>query len=496
MTNATILHLDDDDLVLLKIHEALTENPFGLVIEYIGIKKEQELFAILSQKKPVDCILLDLLLGEDQAKGNEILSKVRKYPYNGPIIMLSNVAEVDEITEAVKFGATDYITKQLDHVELAHRIIHPLKVYKNRQISLLNREHVESSVAGATMRAIKCKIPKIIASGINSILITGESGTGKEIIANLIREHLRSDQKFIPVNCAAIAQELIESELFGHEKGAFTGAHQKKEGLIAKADGGWIFLDELACLPFQAQSALLRTLENGEVRPIGSTTSYKVNIKIVAATNEDLDLLVEKEKFREDLLQRIKSYEIYMPPLRERSNTEKSEILDHLLKRLNLRQKEDLCQNENFSPFVLSFEAKSFLMSYDWRKGNVREMWNTLQAMAVDSEGPNLTIASLPHSLRKSLQTLPTNKINDIEDIFSSDLNVPVSLPLIEQKLLISYLLSIERKYGNGIPFSRVASLLGISRWSLKGKLERSYQKGELPLQLYYLLKDTSHKAN
>jgi DNA-binding NtrC family response regulator len=195
----------------------------------------------------------------------------------------------------------------------------------------------------------------------------------------------------VRVNCATLQNDTIESELFGHERGAFTGADKSKIGLFESAHGGWIFLDEVAKLSTRAQASLLRTLETGEIRPLGSNQTKTVQVRVLAATNEDLDHLAQTGMFRQDLLERLRAYTIELPPLRQRSLTERSELLAHLLERLAHAMKVQ-------SPFKLDAAAHKMILAAPFRKSNIREMWNVLQSAAVDAQDGCITVACLPKS--------------------------------------------------------------------------------------------------
>lgn len=389
----TLLHLEDDDRAQMKMQLSLKKYSYDAEINYIGVSNEKEFFVALYSKKP-DCLLLDISIGKEVLAGIEVLKKVRKEGFGGPIIMCSSIANPGTIALCVSHGATDFITKGLDTAELSFRIIHCI----NNKLSTKkqdNKSDFPEFVSGKTLREIYCKLPNVLTSEIKSVLVTGESGTGKEVVAKLFKVYLSNSIPFINVNCASFSSEVMGTELFGYVKGAFTGADKSKKGLFHAAHGGWIFLDELGRLSAGAQGALLRVLETGEIRRVGSSDIEMVNVKVIAATNENLEALVEKGLFRRDLLERLKCYEIHLPPLRERSNSEVEEILDFLVCRLNL----SASSRGSSINYSLAEEAKKLLINASWKERNIRGLWQVLLSSSVEASNDGIiTLDCFPRS--------------------------------------------------------------------------------------------------
>ena len=390
-----ILHLDDDPMMHIKTRISLGENPFGLDIRYDTALSSSDFFEKL-KAYPYSCLLLDIMLGQTGEGGLDVLKKVRRDGFVGTAMMFTTVADARIIAMCAEAGANDFVTKGLTEVELAYRITQAIKTPKPQSF-----DPALDFFAGDTLRKVRLKLDRVLASSLRSVLVFGESGTGKEAVGKIVQSLLQGSQKpYVAVNCGCIPSELIESEFFGHRKGAFTGAANSKEGYFSQASGGWLFLDEIGNLSYAAQAALLRVLETGEMRPVGGQVSQHVDVRVLAATNVDLDEKVKLGEFRGDLLQRLRSYEIFLPPVRSRSADERTEILDHLLERLNRSQRGLVL--DNVKQFNLTHETRMLLLAAKWEKGNVREMWHTLQAASIDTEEGLITVAHLPRHLRRT----------------------------------------------------------------------------------------------
>lgn len=396
-----ILHLDDDPMMLMKIHSALQLHPFGMSVSYRGTENTNDFFSSFNQQKP-DCVLLDLMLGEHCKQGVMVLERLRSSGFFGAVIVISSIGSAEEIATCIESGADDFITKGLSGAELSYRIIHASKRKGAQPQSMVE-------AAGETMSLVSSKIKRIINSPISSTLIRGESGTGKEVVSQLFKATLGPKIPFISVDCGAIPASLMEAEFFGHTKGSFTGANSAREGYFKAADGGWLFLDEIGNLSYTAQGALLRVLETGELKPIGSSLSTRVNVRIIAATNLDLSEKVSSGDFRGDLLERLRTYEIVLPPLRTRPKKERVEILEYLMVRLN-----NLCKTMGLgTEYRLTAEARQILTSYSWKDGNIREMWNSLQSASVEAEDGFIKVGHLPKRLHRSLVEKETKPMED-----------------------------------------------------------------------------------
>ncbi len=308
--------------------------------------------------------------------GTEIISKARHVP----VLIMTSYASVRSAVDAMKLGAVDYIAKPFDHDELVLLVERTLKRGQLERQNVALKTELEKSypVAGmvghsSAMQAIFKQIRKVAPTD-STVLILGESGTGKELVARALHEQSnRKDSPIVTVNCAAIPESLLESELFGHKKGAFTGADADRTGLVESADSGTLFLDEIGELSDTAQARLLRVLQNGEIRPVGSERSRQVDIRLISATNRDLKQLVQEGRFRSDLYFRLRVLELNLPPLRDRG-PDIPELAKFLL--------EKACRKFNKPPIKLSPEAIELISKYEW-PGNVRELENAMERAAI-----------------------------------------------------------------------------------------------------------------
>jgi len=361
-----------------------------------------------------DAVLLDLKLGSEN--GLDLL-EILKERYPGlPVIMVTGYGSIDNAVKAVKLGAWDYIQKPANFTKI-HRTVtnaasqRKLERENSRLKKRIIRDAPDQILSGnMKMGEILGRLRKL-ASRNFPILITGESGTGKELFAEYI--HGNSERKLselYKINCAAIAHNLLDNELFGHEKGAYTGANEVFKGIFERADGGTLFLDELGDMPLEIQAKILRTLQNHEVRRLGGKNTIKVDVRIIAATNKNIGEMVEKGTFREDLYYRLNLAEISIPPLRER----KEDI--ELLARTFL---EDLSENWGTHALSMSDEVMDLLKGYDW-PGNVRELKNVIHYMATVAGENVIGLRDLPQRLLSlvagSESPLPANPRENLEE--------------------------------------------------------------------------------
>lgn len=367
-------------------------------------------------KRP-DVVLLDIMLpGLD---GIETLKRIKAFDENLPVIMLSAQGSIEVAVDSLKFGAYDYFTKPIDQQKLELAIKNAIKSYDlTKEIQNL-KENVKQTYsfdniisADGKMQDVFKLVSKVLDNDI-SVLIYGESGTGKELIARAIHYNgKRKDRPFIAVNCASIPRELLESELFGHERGSFTGAHQRKLGKFEVARGGTIFLDEVGELEMVLQAKLLRVIQQKEFERVGGTEIIKTDVRIISATNKDLKKAVENKEFREDLFYRLNSFPIHIPPLRQR----KGDILilaEHFLKKFN----------EKLGKNCKGFTRRTLKLIYDYSwPGNVREMENTIERCLIISEGENIDVEDLPPHIRT--EDYPAN-FDFAGPLFADDTVIP-----------------------------------------------------------------------
>jgi DNA-binding NtrC family response regulator len=333
-----------------------------------------------------------------EMSGLEVLRRCKKINPESVVILITAYSSIDSAIEAIRGGALDYIRKPFRMEELILRLNEALDRIKiKKSLKNLRDEKLEEfRIIGNNykMKEIREKIKKVAAT-TSSVLIYGESGTGKELVANLI--HYNSDRpgKFIPVNCSAFPSELLESELFGYKKGAFTGADRDKKGLFVAADKGTLFLDEISTLPMELQPKILRAIQEMSFTPLGSTKEVEVNVRIVSATNENIEKLVADANFREDLYYRLNVIPIEIPPLRER----KEDILP-LVQHFNRKISERL----NVKERTFTDEAYEKLMNYKWT-GNVRELENLLERLIVLEDSEVIDASVIPEEFSHRNQT-------------------------------------------------------------------------------------------
>ncbi len=355
---------------------------------------EEGLQKIISS--PFDQILCDIRM--PQMDGLEFLGEVQKIGVDATIIMMSAYGTADIAIEAMKLGAYDYISKPFKPDEIILTLRKAEEREQLRKENKLLRKEVEKEYSFENIVSKNEKMQEIfevirkVASYKSTILITGDSGTGKELIARALHYHSdRSKNPFIPVNCGAIPENLLESELFGHAKGAFTDAIRTKKGLFEEADGGTLFLDEIGELPAQLQVKLLRVLQEGEIRRIGESKPIKIDVRIVSATVKDLIKEVNEGRFRDDLFYRLNVLPIHIPPLRERKE-DIPLLINHFIKKYS--------QSMNKNVVGIDPKALETMMNYKWY-GNVRELENTIERAIVLSDGENIELENLPPEIRE-----------------------------------------------------------------------------------------------
>ena len=386
MRELNVLVVDDEPAIRQVLGAAVAKA--GYAVE--AAASASEALAKLDAN-PFDVVLSDVFM--PVTDGIELLRQARAKGHAATFIMVTAFASVDSAIDAIKAGAWDYITKPVRNDEILHRLeqIDALRCLREenralRQLVLGGGER--AFVFGApAMQAVERLVSRVAPTD-STVLVTGESGTGKGVTARRIHElSARRDGPFVPVNCGAIPENLIESELFGHTKGSFTGADRTRKGLFLQADRGTIFLDEIGELPLALQTKLLHVLEAKEVRPVGSETARKVDVRIVAATNRDLPQMVKDGRFREDLFFRLSVFTITMPPLRER-RPDLPGLVRHLLA-------QRVMPSGAKQALVLDPEAEDLLVAFDW-PGNVRQLENVLHRAAILADGGTIRVADLP----------------------------------------------------------------------------------------------------
>ncbi len=372
-----ILILEDESVIRQAVRRLLERNGFD-VSEAGSVEDAEGVFDLAD----FDLIIADLRL--PGVPGTDVMSRA-----NGvPVVIMTSYASVRSAVEAMKLGAVDYVAKPFDHDELLvviERVLSGRRLARQNEAlkSDVQRHYPVGGIVGrcSIMQEVFKRIRKVAPTD-TTVLIMGESGTGKELVARAVHEQSeRRDGPIITVNCAAIPETLIETELFGHEKGAFTGAVTARRGMVEAADGGTLFFDEVGELPLPAQARLLRVLQDGEIRRVGAPQSSRVDVRLIAATHRDLDQLVQDGRFRDDLYFRLRVMEIRLPPLRERGD-DLIELADHLL--------EKTCKRLHRSGLLLAPDTVSAMSAYAW-PGNVRELENAIERAVILCESNTIT---------------------------------------------------------------------------------------------------------
>ncbi|UTF59955.1 sigma-54 dependent transcriptional regulator [Gilvimarinus sp. DA14] len=360
-----ILVVEDEAIIRTALRKLLERNKYE-VSEAPSVREATSKFNLTDYQ----LIISDLRL--PGAPGTDLI----KLAGDVPVLIMTSYASLRSAVDSMRMGAVDYIAKPFDHDEMVSavkRVIGKASMKAKTQSNPSDSKVTGMIGSSDVMQKLYSRIAKVAPTDA-TVLVHGETGTGKELVARSLHEQSRRHKELmISVNCAAIPETLIESELFGHEKGAFTGAASTREGLVAAADGGTLFLDEIGELPLEAQARLLRVLQEGEVRPLGSVESRKVDVRLVAATHRDLRALARDGKFREDLYFRINVVQLELPPLRERGK-DILNLAESLLSRY--------CQQFNKPNLKLSPEAIQAITTYTW-PGNVRELENAMQRAVI-----------------------------------------------------------------------------------------------------------------
>jgi DNA-binding NtrC family response regulator len=462
----TILVVDDDQIIHKIIHRLLGEGAYEVISTFSGKEALDTLMA-----RDVDVALVDIRM--PGMSGMEVLREVREKDLATEVIMITAYATIEEAVQAIKIGAYNFLSKPFDNVNRIYVEIQNAldkKELKERNVKL-EQELVGSArfrhLVGSTPAMLRIfDLMERLSQSDTTVLIQGESGTGKEIIARGI--HLRSQRKkskFIPVNCGALPEAIIESEFFGHEKGSFTGAVASTLGLFRVADGGTLFLDEVGELPKNVQVKLLRVIQEGEIRPVGSTKTFKVDVRILAATNHDLEQQVQRGTFREDLYYRLNVVRIQVPPLRERKE-DIPLLIAYFMERFNLTRR----RLEGIDD-----EALRLLMSYLW-PGNVRELENCLEQCYALGRGPGISAHDLPPEIRDLAVRSRRPLSEGLESSPRSDSLPPLSGEYETESPPLSFKdyerLAIRRAMEQcGGDIERAAKILGVGQSTLYRKL-------------------------
>jgi len=370
--------------VLVVDDEASIRESLRMILEYEGYAVDEaengsQALARVADRAP-DAVVLDIKMPE--MDGLEVLTAFNERGYDMPVLVISGHADVSTAVEATRRGAFDFFEKPLQRERVLVSLRNAIQSHRlEAENRVLRTEPDEIIGSSTTMKKLRETIQKAAPTPA-TVLITGESGTGKELVAKAIHEgSARAGKALVQVNCAAIPDELIESELFGHEKGSFTGAVRKQTGKFVAAHGGTIFLDEVGDMSARTQAKVLRVLQNGEVEPVGAAKTVRVDVRVIAATNRDLEIEIAEGRFREDLFYRLNVIPVRTPPLRERLEDIPT-LVDYFVRRYS--------QQNNYRPKELQPEAMSYLQALPWR-GNVRELKNLVERLLILSPGETIT---------------------------------------------------------------------------------------------------------
>lgn len=445
MAKTTILICDDEDGIRRYLQKLLVSQGYA-VETFAGGSELLERLAD-STAGTADLLLQDVRMPD--LDGIQVLKEVKRLRPTLPVIIMTAFGTIDAAVEAIRLGAYDYVTKPFPKEKILGLLENALEREFLRRENTILKDRLGNAPDGAPIVFRSPRFQQVydmtlqVAKSEATVLILGESGTGKELIAGTVhRNSPRRGRSFLSINCAALADSLLESQLFGHLRGAFTGAVSNQKGLLEAADGGTLFLDEVGDTSLSLQAKLLRVIQEGDFMPVGSTRTKTVDVRFIAATNKDLEKEVREGRFREDLYYRLNVIAIPLPPLRERRE-DIEPLARHFLQTFARRQ--------NRPVIDLSPAALAILTSYNW-PGNVRELENVLERAVILTRGTVVTPEALPVLKRQ-------------QPMGPSSLGQLVSLDILEQE-------HISRVFaGTGFHKSRTAEILGISRKTLDRKI-------------------------
>ncbi len=389
MSKGRILIVDDEAEVRESLETLLQSEGFE-----VGLAETAGGAVRMVESRPFDVVLLDVSLPDKS--GLEALEDIRRLDPNLPVLMITAYASVENAVQAMRSGARNYLTKPWDNEKLVAEIRHSIQAHRleaeNVQLKRALKERYSfPNIVGKSERMLKIfDLVEQVAVSRATVLLMGESGTGKELIAKAIHARsARAEKPFVPVNAGSMPVELLESLLFGHIKGSFTGAIASRQGFFEAADQGTLFFDEIATIGMETQAKLLRVIQEREFTPLGSTDRIKVDVRLIAATNVDLRKLLAEGKFREDLYYRLNVISLHLPPLRERKE-DLPHLAEHFLKKY--------CEENEKPPRRFSPEAMRAMLDYNW-PGNVRELENVVQRGVVLSRDSIIDVSLLPEQV-------------------------------------------------------------------------------------------------
>jgi len=448
-TSAKILLVDDDDSLRRVLEFQLSDAGYSVVSQSDG----REALKLLEGEE-FDCLITDWRM--PRIPGSQVVKQATAISSEIPIIVITAFGDVDTAVEAMRGGAFDFVTKPFDRQDILLTVEKSLKYGRaladNRRLRRQVHEtfRIENVIGTSEkMREVFDLVERVSKTNV-TVLIEGETGTGKELIAKGIHfSGSRRDSPFIAINCAAIPESLIEAELFGYKKGAFTGATHESKGKFEEANGGTLFLDEISSMPLHAQTRLLRVLQEQEITRLGENSPRKVDVRIIAASHESLPELIKENSFREDLYYRLAVVPITIPPLRERRE-DIPVLTEHFVTRSALKH--------GVKPAKIERDVFRVFFDYPWM-GNVRELENLVERMVVLSDGDSLTLDDIPLSVKNPL---PSNG-----ELWFSLPAEPINLDDLEREIIRT---SLQRHAGNQ---SQTSKYLGITRSALIYRMQK-----------------------
>ncbi len=463
-----LLVIDDDRSVLRLVEKAFANSDLGVLVA----GDPETGMAMLRSEVP-DVLLLDIML--PNTSGLELASQIRKLDPKLPVIFITASDESDVAIEAMTLGAYDYLLKPLDMAKLQDIVERALETRRQMQLPVLMQDNAELPAKGdalvgssPSMLDVYKQVGRVAAQNV-AVMIRGESGTGKELIARAIYQHSRrKNECYLAVNCAALSDTLLESELFGHEKGAFTGADRRHVGKFEQSNGGTIFLDEVGDMSPRTQAKVLRLLQEKTFERVGGKETIEVDVRIISATNQPLEQMIKENEFRLDLFHRLNAFEIHLPPLRHRG-ADFELLINHFLSLFNRQLEKKIAG--------FSDEALAIVKAYSW-PGNVRELQSVVRKSMLMATGPVILPECLPRDLADGGMTTGTGESTwsnddqfDLQEFVTRTIHqggvdlYADTLKEMERVLLTKVL---QHHEGNQ---SRAAEQLGITRGSLRNKI-------------------------
>ena len=409
-----ILIVDDDQGTLASLSRALALEGYTAVTASSGTRGLEKL-----AEEAVDAVLSDVVMPE--MDGLEFLARVKERAPEVPVILMSGQATVTTAVKAMQLGAVEYVEKPVGLDRLLHTLRTVLRLDRlqreNRELQRYWQDELALIGGSQAMAALRALVERAAPSDV-PILIVGENGAGKELVARAVHDlSPRGGQPFVKMNCAAVPSELVESELFGHEKGAFSGAVAQRRGRFEQADGGTLFLDEIGDMPAPMQAKLLRVLQDGEITRVGGAGEIRVDVRVISATNKEIDTLLSEGRFREDLYYRISTLTVRTPPLREHAGDVPA-LAAHFV--------EAACRRNHWKPRRLSAEALEVLSQQPW-KGNVRELRNVVERLLILSDADPVGTAEVRAALpaagpaARPSAAPPTGSLRDLTDAYERE---------------------------------------------------------------------------